>query len=41
MSTASHADAGFVHTLAGVLATDVAIELDHDPPRFAATMAAD
>jgi hypothetical protein len=35
-----HADTGFVHTLAGVLATDVTIALDHDPPRFAATMAA-
>ena len=34
------ADAGFVHTLAGVLATDVVVELDRDPPRFAATMAA-
>ena len=35
-----YADVGFVHTLAGVLATDVTVELDHDPPRFAATMAA-
>jgi hypothetical protein len=34
------ADAGFVHTLADVMATDVRIELDHDPPRFAATMGA-
>lgn len=34
------ADAGFVHTLAGVLATDVTVELDRDPPRFAATIAA-
>jgi len=34
------ADAQFVHTLAGALATDVSIELDRDPPRFAATMAA-
>jgi anti-sigma regulatory factor (Ser/Thr protein kinase) len=34
------ADAGFVHTLAGVLGTDVVVELDRDPQRFAATMAA-
>jgi hypothetical protein len=34
------ADIGFVHTLAGAVATDVVIELDRIPPRFAATMAA-
>ncbi len=35
-----HADVEFVHTLAGVLATDVTVELDRDPARFAATVAA-